>query len=223
MTDKNQYEPLIDTLRRLKQEAGNRKPVQTTAVVIDADTDTAKNEEWLHDVYGKRMKHLREQEDYLIAIISEFEKGNREEARSLFKAHPKPDELFLFFLDYMDDPKAKASRTAELRHAPLEPYRKRARKMYSALKEIRTRITQETFAEAFSKLMQEEFDANELEMKQLEEEIASEKIKIQNSINRQSKARLIEKLENMKGMLELMKLHPKTPTTKAIASWLLGL
>ena len=220
MTEKNQFEPLKVKLKRLKQSEGNPKPNPKTVVVDDTDFDVAKFDEWLRGAYAKKMKFLREQEDYFIAILSEFEKGNRDEVRSLFKAHPNQDEFFLFVLDYLEDPKAKASETAELRHARLEPYRQRARRMYLEVKEQDSRVTQEKFAVAFIELMQEEFDANELEMLQLKEEISSQKEKLHNEINRQYKPQLRKELEELKGKLSLMKLHPKPPKKKAIASWL---
>lgn len=189
-----------------------------------SEADATEIQAWLNGAYANRMTHLRKQDEYVIAILSEFEKGNRDGVRNLFSKHPKPDELFLFFLDHwLLDPKEKALNSAEIKHAPMKPYYNRARSQYSEEKAKNKRLTQEKFADNFFQLMRQEFDAKQIEIEEDEKELAARVAMIEGMINTQRKALLKDEIKEMKEMVSLKRLHPEPPKAKTIASWLTGL
>lgn len=200
------------------------EPFASTPFDDVTEAEATKIQAWLNGSYAKQISHLKKQDEYVIAILSEFEKGNRDGVRHLFSKHPKPDELFLFFLDHwLLDPKEKAVNSAEIKHAPMKPYYNKARSQYSEEKAKNKRLTQEKFAERFSLLMQREFDAKQIEIEEDEKQLAAHIAMVEGVINTQKKILLKDEIRKMKEMLSLKRLHPEPPKVKAIASWLVGL
>lgn len=200
------------------------EPFASNPIDDVTEAEATEIQAWLNGSYAKQMAHLRKQDEYVIAILSEFEKGNRDGVRHLFSKHPKPDELFLFFLDHwLLNPRERAVNSAEIKHAPMKPYYNRARSQYSEEKAKNKRLTQEKFADRFFLLMQQEFDAKQIEIEEDEKQLAARVAMIEGVINTQQKVLLKDEIKKMKEMLSLKRLHPEPPKAKAIASWLIGL
>ena len=203
------------------EEAEGSASTQTDDV---ARSEKNEIQAWIHGPYAREMAHLRAQDECVTAILTEFEKGNRDEVRYLLSKHTNPGELFLFFLDHwLLDTREKAVNSAEMKHAPMKPYYKRARRQFSEEKAKNKRLTQEKLAENFFILMQRDFETNQIEIKECEKELATHVAIIEGVINTEKKILLKDEVKQMKDMLRLKKLHPKPPRVKAIASWLIGL
>lgn len=224
MSEQPSKNPPITEGAKLQDGKEYAAPFASTPIEDVTEAESTEIQAWLNGVYANKMAHLRKQDEYVIAILTEFGKGNRDGVRHLFSKHPKPEDLFLFFLEHwLLDPKERAANSAEIKHAPMKPYYNRARSQYSEEKAKNKRLTQEKFAERFFLLMQREFDAKQIEIDQDEKELAARVATVEGVINTQQKILLKDEIKKMKEMLSLKRLHPEPPKAKAIASWLIGL
>jgi hypothetical protein len=61
-------------------------PFASTPIDDVTEAEATEIEAWLNGAYANKMAHLRKQDEYVIAILTEFGKGNRDGVRHLLLA-----------------------------------------------------------------------------------------------------------------------------------------
>lgn len=178
----------------------------------------------LDDFIFKKTNQLRGKEDRLLKILALHEKGEREEIISMIRGMENFEDFFLFFLDYLEDPKSRAKAGGDAKKISLSPYKNRAVREYSEKKIERLgRYKQAAFADDFVETMKSDYERVQEELKDKREQLLvliGELDRV--DFDKRKSCGQAEELRSLKEEIRVLETHPKPVSPKTVVTWLAG-